>query len=120
MTRLINADAFATFIKNAISEHKYRDLELGEHITVAEVLEQVVSELDGTSLDGFKNAPTVDAGPVRHGKWVPRMGTLAGKPSYVIAMKCSVCGADALEAEGNEFLTDYCPWCGSKMDGEPE
>ena len=110
MTRLINADAFATFIKNAISEHKYRDLELGEHITVADVLEQVVSELDGTSLDGFKNAPTVDAEPVRHGRWLKDPHSQVGFPEFVYMMrKCSECG----HSWGN--VTPYCPCCGAKM-----
>lgn len=45
--------------------------------------------------------PTVDAVPVRHGRWI-------GGGYY----KCSVCSSF-------EFVrTDYCRWCGTKMDEE--
>ena len=62
--RLIDADAFAEFIEDAICKCGYKDLPTNEYVTVSLVLEQVVSELDGTSLEGFKNAPTVEAIPV--------------------------------------------------------
>ena len=32
----------------------------------------------------------------------------------------TLCGEDPLNAEGDEFLTDYCPNCGAKMDEEVE
>ena len=45
-------------------------------------------------------APTIDAVPVRHGKW---MGTV-----------CSACG----ESTSNYYDCDYCPHCGARMDKE--
>lgn len=48
--------------------------------------------------------PNVDAVPVRHGRW-----TVDGE--------CSLCGKfDAKDPFGSE----YCPNCGSKMDGGDE
>jgi len=59
--RLIDADAFADFIKNAIKTQKYDALKVnGDTLTVGDVLESVIAELDGTSLDGFKNNPTIE------------------------------------------------------------
>lgn len=56
----------------------------------------------------IKHAPTVDAEPVRHGKWRFR-----GKSLDCLSFKyiCSEC-------KSLEFAhTPYCPHCGAKMDG---
>ena len=69
------------------------------------------------------NAPTIEAEPVRHGEWVDRYGNKYANHLY----ECSVCGEKALwrfevNALGNEIevqdLSDFCPNCGAKMDGE--
>lgn len=52
-------------------------------------------------------APTVDAVPVVHGEW--EIVDFAGN------MKCSVCGEIGCKLNDE---TNYCPNCGSKMDGE--
>ena len=54
---------------------------------------------------------------VRHGKWVPKYIKICGQ-DWASGMKCSECGEDALNAEGDEFLTYYCPNCGARMDEE--
>lgn len=54
------------------------------------------------------NAPTIDAEPVKRGRWVhanPMVDTLM----------CSECGYNIL---GEELISNYCPDCGAKMDGE--
>ena len=51
-------------------------------------------------------APTVDAEPVRHGRWI--FGT-ANHREY---MKCSVC----LKSQTPTGVFTYCPNCGAKMD----
>ncbi len=48
-------------------------------------------------------APTVDAAPVVHGRWVER--------DFGMAHECSECGHCELF-----LLTNYCPDCGAKMD----
>ena len=62
-------------------------------------------------------ARTVDAVPVRHGKWLPKHHYIAGY-EFVSGHICSECGNDALNAEGDDFLTDFCPNCGARMDEE--
>ena len=84
--RLIDADAFTEFLKETIKQQKYEDTKIDGLLTVADVIEAVISELDGTSLDGFKNAPTVNAEPM----WVP-------------------CSERLPEYDGGMYLvTDYC------------
>lgn len=57
--RLIDADAFADFIMGTIKRQKYEILNTDDLLTVADVLEAVVSDLKGTGLDGFDNSPTI-------------------------------------------------------------
>lgn len=62
----------------------------------------------------IKDMPTVDAEPVRHGKWINReYGLKRDGRHYPFweRYECSVCGAKADES-------DYCPNCGAKMDAE--
>lgn len=47
--------------------------------------------------------PTVDAEPVRHGKWIPW--------KYHDGFRCEICK----EPVYNKYK--YCPNCGAKMDG---
>ena len=62
----------------------------------------------------IENAPTVDAAPIRHGRWI-------GRPLCGTARcRCSECGnwwsVHALRPE--DTLQKYCPGCGAKMDKE--
>ena len=65
------------------------------------------------SVDALKrfilNRPAADAAPVVHGRWEP------GNPI------CPVCGGDKfknLDADiWCDWLPDFCPNCGAKMDG---
>lgn len=47
--------------------------------------------------------------PVKHGQWKLVGKIYDGKADI---WKCSVCGGTVM------FLTDDCPYCGAKMDGE--
>ena len=87
----------------------------------------------------LSHTPTIEAEPVRHGRWIER---LDGDGEFVHHM-CSECKADAffqyiIEADWDEnidgewynrgdeitgieeFLTDYCPHCGARMDGDDD
>lgn len=67
----------------------------------------------GTVLEYIKDAPTVDAEPVRHGKWVDATGVLDSVRQY----KCSECGKKPILNEHWCFeLTKFCPFCGAKME----
>lgn len=58
-----------------------------------------------------KEAPTIDAEPIRHGKWIDVKGS-NGKDYR----KCSEC----LHTQDITGLLNYCPVCGAKMEGEEE
>lgn len=58
-------------------------------------------------------APTIDAEPVRRGRWVNKNDMAFGYGA--ISGKCSVCG----KYSGAWLINDrynYCPYCGAKMD----
>ena len=53
----------------------------------------------------IRQMPTVDAVPVRHGRWTDKDGGIA---------TCSVCG----DRWGVWSVMQYCPHCGARMDGK--
>ena len=60
------------------------------------------------TVDEIDDAPTIDAEPVRHGKWE--------KAKAAFHKKCSYCKSVLhMPRERN-----YCPNCGAKMDAEVE
>lgn len=56
--RLIDADAFAKTVKDISIRQRYDKLTF-DNLTVDDVLDSVIVELNGSGLDGYKNAPTV-------------------------------------------------------------
>lgn len=84
MSRLINADILDSVVLRLNAK--------GAQITRSEykLIDRVIFEF-----------PTVDAEPVRHGKWTVT-------PLYT---KCSECGESFMLIPQN-----YCPNCGAKMD----
>lgn len=62
-------------------------------------------------LDAIDAAPTIDAEPVRHGRWI------FGSSKTSCWMKCSVCCKAQI---GQTATFSYCPNCGARMDGPPE
>ena len=64
--------------------------------------------------DRLKNAPTVDAVEVVHGRWV-RLDAHKGIEQF----KCSICRSECyVPTCMNEPMYGYCPNCGAKMDGD--
>lgn len=63
--------------------------------------------------NSIRNAPTIDAEPVRHGRWLynsyPTVWYGHGEPPEWVCSECE-------ERAYNTY--DYCPDCGAKMDGE--
>ena len=57
-----------------------------------------------------REAPTIDAVPVVHGRWENEFGGYRN---------CSECGCEHPIRDARGFLVDddYCPHCGTKMDG---
>ena len=104
--RLIDADALReTLRKQSI-----------ESFTISDEYEFFIKGLICAD-DAIVDAPTVEAVPVVHGKWLPKHHYIAGY-EFVSGHICSECGNDALNAEGDDFLTDFCPNCGARMDAE--
>ena len=114
--RQIDADAFSAFIKDAVIRHKYDQLNIDNTMTVADVLQAVCAELDGTGLEGFKNAPTVDAVPVMHGRWQWLSSTYDRIPCEM-RYWCSKCHHETITHD-SEPWEKFCPNCGAKMDGK--
>ena len=62
--------------------------------------------------------PTIEAEPVRHGKWIDKglegdfSWKLDGRGSCWRVLACSVCGNNLCGRPGS----DFCPHCGAKMD----
>ena len=63
----------------------------------------------GTVLDYIKEAPTVDAEPLRHGKWI------FNRERY--SWECSECQCQT-GSIFEESKSKFCKNCGAKMDGE--
>lgn len=114
--RLIDADALADELmerycndcdrRKGIKNGKYRIIyNIGEAPCRACAVGDMTDELE--------DAPTVDAEPVRHGRWQ--------EETYMDGTywECSVCGYewDLIEGTPTENRMNYCPQCGVKMDG---
>lgn len=62
----------------------------------------------------IKNAPTIEAEPVRHGRWIEPeeyTGHTEWHCSYCGDVVCTICGYPS---------ANYCPNCGAKMRGEAD
>lgn len=69
------------------------------------------NQIVGITANDIMRFPTVDAEPVKRAKWIE------GK--YWDEWLCSVCHNGAnLDWKENPILSDYCPNCGAKMDGD--
>ena len=63
--------------------------------------------------DRLKKAPTIEATPVVHGRWIGK--PICGNDNC----RCSECGSwHHIHANlRGEVMQKYCPNCGAKMDG---
>ncbi len=64
------------------------------------------------SLEAIKNAPTIEADPVRHGEWTEKK---TGKGIFDYYFICSECGKNTPD-KAYIISPDYCPNCGVKMN----
>ena len=109
--RLIDADVllekFADLEATALDmcrRHMYDD-----DLTMWRRWSVILVERTAYKYDAF-NAPTIDAVPAKHGKWINRW---SGCGSVWLEQSCSECGL-TFEDEPHEYK--YCPNCGAKMD----
>ena len=61
-----------------------------------------------------RNAPAVNAEPVRRGKWIDRGDYITTAYGSLDLKVCSYCNAEVTLDD----YDDYCPNCGAKMDLE--
>lgn len=112
MSRLIDVDAA---IGRYYAEYKKQDIYDGSQDR--DWLKRCIDE-----------APTIEAEPVRHGRWViEKRHTVSRNPyiddNYFASATCSECDF-CIHAETKSFgypdlnTTNYCPNCGAKMDKE--
>lgn len=110
MTRLIDADA----LEKAIYEWMPKDQETWADSDIPPIENLVVS-----IMMTIQEQPTIDAEPVRHGRWIGYPKCL----KYENALTdddyaCSCCG-EVFNCISNDMERfDYCPHCGAKMDAE--
>ena len=102
--RLIDADALKEDLKESKEELWKIYYGLSNHSDKQICVGQISSFTD--AILKVKDAATIDAVPVVHGRWVQMK---AFKTQYV----CSECG-DLFP----DYRSDYCPGCGARMDGE--
>lgn len=121
--RLIDADAFCALLREVSTRQHYETLltNKDKYPTVADVIEEICCDIDGTSLNGFDNAPTVvkiDINDVEYkayckgledgkkiarpqGKWIDFSG---------LFYECDQCQFKTV-LSGN-----FCPKCGARME----
>lgn len=65
-------------------------------------------------LNSIQTLPSIDAEPIKHGRWIDMQYPLAGHTF----ISCSECG-EKLDIDGSyKSIINYCPNCGAKMDGK--
>lgn len=112
--RLVDADAVLKGIEDLKKSPWFKDGENGpyhaEYLARKEAVEIVCACIKGEK--------SVDAEPVRHGTLLGMEydGYADGVPIYDVWC-CSVCGC---EFEGEDVDYNYCPSCGTKLDGSDE
>lgn len=97
--RLIDANAAADKIMREIETHVY-EIGIGATGILIAFARALRDETD---------FPTIEAEPVRHGRWNYRH-----EDDWCY---CTACGTDAEGSDGECLETDYCPHCGARMGG---
>ncbi len=96
--RLIDADKLKDYFYYGINDKPI----LGE-----------TDEFDRKVIDIIDNAPTVNAQPIVHAKWIKEKH----KKYEMTSRTCSNCG---MSEGGTTIKGNYCWYCGAKMDKEIE
>lgn len=138
MPRLIDADALKSYIDDEISmsREEREDADAKEDVLGMAHTNGEIQEARRIKRYIEKHAPTIDAEPVRHGRWVWHEDwghpSISEPPELLDAYWiCSVCGTDLLQYLKSHFpdipsytecseevpTLERCPHCGAKMDG---
>ena len=92
-------------------------------ISRSALLELAHNHVGGTvDCNDIARFPAVDAEVVRHGVWKPVMLKNVFGQEFLYRHTCSICYEYALcecaNYDAEEELSNYCPNCGAKMDGD--
>ena len=93
------------------------------------VLEKAASDLSGIESFGaafvfsiikhvIDEQPTIEAQPVRHGRWITISVGSDEKGLFVSSFKCGCCGLEYANYHESEFCgrPKYCMECGARME----
>lgn len=79
----------------------------------ADALMDIVEQQGYVTVDDIINAETIEAEPVKHGRW-----TCDDDDGFNnFDWHCTECGRSIGYRCGNPVFSAYCPNCGAKMDG---
>ena len=96
--RLIDAMAYRQVLEEEKNFTLDEDVNMGLEIAIADLVD----------------APTIEAEPVRHGRWVNNHCTECGE----MPMGTEAWERLDIEPPRFELFMDFCPCCGAKMDGD--
>lgn len=106
MGKLIDGSALYRALEKMCKNEDFDDeYEMGQRIGIRKAMTEI------------EHAESVDAIPIRHGKWLYRKFEVFGL-EYAGNCYCSACGTDAQTDDGIEYMSRFCPNCGARMDGE--
>ena len=100
MARLIDADDYKRILEGWIADLPSSGFDETAD-TVCTVIFDCICQLN--------DMPTIEAKPVKHGKWIFNEHQAFNEKSYF----CSEC----TEGESDYGTDNYCPNCGARMDG---
>lgn len=95
--RLIDAEKLAEVLNRYLAQLRNSGISVGLRMGI------------NTCLTFLNNANTIEAEPVRHGRWE----TNSDRPDSLICSICK-CGFDMWKHDPH----NYCPNCGAKMESE--
>lgn len=101
--RLIDADELEKSLTEKGDDYKVSMFATSDDCNIARIVAFECAE-------EVKNAPTIEAEPVRNGRWVDGMPYINSHWRV-----CSVCHQSADHPAGGH---EYCGHCGAKMDGK--
>ena len=104
--RLIDADALKKLVK------EFRD------DAPQSSIRRYVCNVILSMLGDENQTPTIEAEPVRHGRWVMTLYTTTSKRGRVVSNKKFAC-SECCYSNGRK-RNNYCPNCGARMDGDTE
>lgn len=94
--RLIDADALKKTLEDMCSASNNIKQRRAEDIMLHNIFPQIIDD-----------EPTVDAQPVKHGRWERRMTKIYA---------CSECTNEVTDRQRKNY--SFCPYCGVLMDGD--